>query len=144
MQNTTNYKYVTFFSMKILSITHLQIVIIQTYELQKVVGLTIFKKKIFYKIKWIEWLEEYNEWMTNKNMTKTQKLIQKYNENARSKRKRTKIWLLNQKFKKTFKIHYNTKKIDVSKIQQLFISSHCFFRFIFRIQFRFSSFHFQS
>ena len=38
----------------------------------------INKKQVFYKIKWIDYSKNYNEWISEKNMKKTKKLWKKY------------------------------------------------------------------
>jgi hypothetical protein len=46
----------------------------------------ISKKIIYYLIKWKNWSEKYNEWITEKNMNAFN-LLQKFDEQTKKKRK---------------------------------------------------------
>jgi hypothetical protein len=55
-------------------------------EIKKILQKKINKRIIYYLIKWKNWSEKYNEWITKKNMNALD-LLQKFDEQTKRKRK---------------------------------------------------------
>jgi hypothetical protein len=55
-------------------------------EIKEILQKKISKKIIYYLIKWKNWSEKYNEWITEKNMNALD-LFQKFDEQTKKKRK---------------------------------------------------------
>jgi hypothetical protein len=55
-------------------------------EIKKILQKKISKKIIYYLIKWKDWSEKYNEWITKKNMNALD-LLQEFDERAKKRRK---------------------------------------------------------
>jgi hypothetical protein len=55
-------------------------------EVKKILQKKISKRIIYYLIKWKDWSEKYNEWITKKNMNAFD-LLQEFDERAKKKRK---------------------------------------------------------
>jgi hypothetical protein len=55
-------------------------------EVEKILQKKISKKIIYYLIKWKDWSEKYNEWVTEKNMNAFD-LLQEFDERTKKKRK---------------------------------------------------------
>ncbi len=55
-------------------------------EIEKILKKKISKKIIYYLIKWKNWSEKYNEWMTKKNMNALD-LLQDFDERIKKRRK---------------------------------------------------------
>ena len=59
------------------------------WEIKEILKKRIRKDTIFYQIKWIDYLNEYIEWIKEKNMKNALKLRQKFDVKTKTKRKRT-------------------------------------------------------
>jgi hypothetical protein len=55
-------------------------------EVKKILQKKISKRVIYYLIKWKDWSEKYNEWVTKKNMNAFD-LLQEFDERAKKRRK---------------------------------------------------------
>jgi hypothetical protein len=55
-------------------------------EIKKILQKKISKKIIYYLIKWKDWSEKYNEWVTEKNMNALD-LLQEFDERTKRRRK---------------------------------------------------------
>jgi hypothetical protein len=55
-------------------------------EIEKILQKKINKKIIYYLIKWKNWLKEYNEWITEKNMNALD-LLHEFSERIKKRRK---------------------------------------------------------
>jgi hypothetical protein len=55
-------------------------------EVKKILQRKISKKIIYYLIKWKDWSEKYNEWVTEKNMNALD-LLQEFDERTKKRRK---------------------------------------------------------
>ena len=55
----------------------------EEYEIEKILNKWKHKKKIWYKIKWKNWSEEYNQWVQEWDMTEVQNMHRTFNESKK-------------------------------------------------------------
>ena len=49
---------------------------IEQWEIKKIMNRTRSKKKIWYKVKWLDWSHIYDQWLSEKELKYAQKLKQ--------------------------------------------------------------------
>ena len=55
----------------------------EEYKIEKILDKWKHKKKIWYKIKWKSWSEEYNQWVQKWDMTEVQNMHRAFNESKK-------------------------------------------------------------
>ena len=68
----------------------------EQWKNEEILNKTENRKEIWYKIKWLGWDSEYNQWLSEKEFDRAQNLIDEFNERASKRRK--KIEKLHRKF----------------------------------------------
>ena len=67
----------------------------QKYEVEEILDKIEKNEEILYLIKWIEYSDEKNQWISRKNLNEAKKLRQKFDDKNNSKNKKRKISHLN-------------------------------------------------
>ena len=60
---------------------------IEQWEIKKIMNRIRSKKKIWYKVKWLDWNYIYNQWLSEKELKYVQKLKQQFNEQMTSRKR---------------------------------------------------------
>ena len=62
----------------------------EQWEIEEILDRTGGKKGVWYKVKWLGWGPEYNQWLPEEDFDRAANLIEEFNEQARRKRRRRK------------------------------------------------------
>ena len=60
----------------------------EQWEIEEILGRTGGRKGIWYKVKWLNWGSEYNQWLHEDEFMNAPELVEEYNERAPRKRRR--------------------------------------------------------
>lgn len=68
----------------------------EQYEVEEILNRKKFKEDIFYKVKWLEWSEEYNQWLFLADVEEASELRQAYEnfvlqKSVRKRRRKSKM-----------------------------------------------------